>query len=46
MDDYLMGNNFLSDKQSAFVKGRSCTTALVNVVYDLMLKLEDNYIAF
>ena len=28
------------------MKSRSCTTALVNVVDDLRLKLDENYIAF
>ena len=37
MNDYLIGNNFLSDKQSGFMKARSCTTALVNVVDNLKL---------
>ena len=35
INNYLVRNNFLSDKQSGFMKARSCTTALVNVVDDL-----------
>ena len=46
MNNYLVSNNFLSDRQSAFMKTRSCTTALVDVVDDLRLKLDENYIAF
>ena len=46
MNDYLMGNKFLCDNQSAFMKARSYTTALVNVVDDLRLKLDGNCIAF
>ena len=32
MNDYVVGNNFLSDKQLGFMKAMSCTTALVNLV--------------
>ena len=46
LNDYLVFNNFLSDKQSGYMKTRRCTTALANVVDDLRLKLDDNYIAF
>ena len=46
MNDYLMRNKILSDKQSGFMKARSYSTALVNVVEDLRLKLDDNNIAF
>ena len=46
INNYLVSNNFLSDKQSGFMKARSCTTALVDVVDDLRLKLDENYIAF
>ena len=28
MNNYLVSNNFLSDRQSGFMKVRSCTTAL------------------
>ena len=45
MNNYLLSNNFLSDRQSGFMKVRSCT-ALVDVVDDLRLKLDENYIAF
>ena len=43
MNDYLVSNNLLSDKQWGFMKARSYTTALVNAVDDLRLKLDDNY---
>ena len=38
MNNYLVSNNFLSDRQSGFMKARSCTTALV--------KFSENYITF
>ena len=46
MNNYLVSNNFLSDWQSGFMKARSCCTALVDVVDDLRLKLDENYIVF
>ena len=46
MNNYLVRNNFLSDRQLGFMKARSCTTASVDVVYDLRLKLNENYIMF
>ena len=46
INDYLVRNNLLSNKQSGFMKARSCTFALANAVDDHMLKLDDNYIAF
>ena len=46
MNNYLISNNFLSGRQSGFMKARSCTTALVDVVDDLRLKLDENCIAF
>ena len=39
VNNYLISNNPLSDKQSGF---RSCTTALVDVVDDLRVKLDEN----
>ena len=46
MNNYLVSNNFISDRQSGFMKARSCTSALVDVVDDLRLKLVENYIPF
>ena len=46
MNNILVSNNFLSDSQLGFMKAKNCTTALVDVVDDLMLKLDENYIAF
>ena len=46
INNYPVSNNFLSDKHSEFMKARSCTTASVNIVDDLRLKLDDNYKAF
>ena len=42
MNNYLISNNFLSDRQSCFIRARSCTTALVDVVDDLRLKLDEH----
>ena len=39
-------NNYLVGNQSGFMKARSCTTALVNVVDNFRLKLGENYITF
>ena len=46
INTYDINNDFLSDRQSSFIKARSCTTALVDEVDDLTLKLNENYIAF
>ena len=46
MNNYLVSNNFLSDRQSGFMKARNCTTPLVDVVDDVRLKLDENYISF
>ena len=46
MNNYLESNNFLSDRQSGFMKARSCITALVDIVDGLRLKLDKNYIPF
>ena len=46
VNNYLVSNNLLSDNQSGFMKARCCTTSLVDVVDDLRLKLDGNYIAF
>ena len=45
-NNYPVSNNFLSNRQSGFMKARSCTTALVDLVDDLRSKLDENYIAF
>ena len=46
INNYLLGNNFLFEKQSGFMKARSCTVALINILDNLMLKLDYNYVAF
>ena len=46
INNYLVSNNFLSDKQSGLMKARSCNTALIDVVNELSLKLDEYYIAF
>ena len=46
INNYLVTNNFLSDRQLGIMKARSCTTALVDVVDDHRLKLGENYITF
>ena len=45
-NNYRVSNNFLSGRQSGFMEARSCITALVDVVDDLRLKLDENYNAF
>ena len=46
INNYLVSNNFLSDRQSSFMKVRNCNTALVDVVDDLRLNFDENYLAF
>ena len=46
INNYLVSNNFSSDRKAGFKKARSCTTALVDVFDDFGLKLDENYIAF
>ena len=39
-------NNFLSDRQSSFMKATSCTTALFDEFDGLRLELDENFIEF
>ena len=44
--NYLASHNYFTPRQSAFMKGRSCTTALINLVEDLRSKLDGSSVAF
>lgn len=46
MNQYLSQQKLLSDFQSGFVKGKSCITALTDVVEDLRSKLDNNMVSF
>jgi len=40
MTNYLTSNNILTDKQSGFRVGRSCTTAKIKIVEDITEKMD------
>ena len=44
--NYLESNIYFTLRQSEFMKGRSCTTALLNLVEDLSSKLDGNSVVF
>ena len=44
--NYLESQNYFTLSQSRFMKDRSCTTALINVVEDLRSKPDGNSVAF
>lgn len=46
MSCYLNDNDLLSDRQSGFRKGRSCVSALLDVVEELREKLDEKMISF
>lgn len=46
MSKYLNSLGLLSDSQSGFRQGRSCVTALSDVVENLRVKLDDNMVSF
>ena len=46
INSYLESYKYLTVRQSAFMKGKSCTTALLNVVENLRLKLDKNSVSF
>jgi len=46
MTNYLTSNNILTDKQSGFRVGRSCTTPIINIVEDIRDKMDTNNIKF
>lgn len=46
MNAFLHSRKLLSDRQSGFTKGRSCVTALVDVIEDVRAKLDDNMVSF
>ena len=46
INSYLESHKYLTVCQSGFMKGKSCTIGLLNVVEDLRLKLDENSISF
>ena len=46
INNYLESHNYLTVSQSGFLKRRSCTPALINVVEDLRSELDENSESF
>jgi len=46
MTNYLISNNVLTDKQSGFRVGRSCTTAIIKTFEDIREKMDTDNITF
>ena len=46
INEYLAKSNLLSDRQSGFLKGRSCITALTDVVENLRTNLDKGMVSF
>ena len=44
-NSYLESHKYLAASQSGFMKGKSCTIALLNMVEDLMLKIDENRVS-
>lgn len=46
MNEFVLGNKLLSERQSGFRAGRSCTTALLEVVEGIRVNMDQNYLTF